>query len=56
MKRENFSVIFLTVAIIIFIGRNQDIYSSIILILASVFLLLDVIPKLWKEIKKNAKR
>ena len=53
MKREKFSEIFLIVAIIIFVGRKHDIYSSVMLILASIFMLIDVIPKLWKEIKRE---
>lgn len=56
MEREKFSKLFLFVAFLIFIGTNRNIYSSIILILASLFMLVDTIIELWKEIKKHASR
>lgn len=37
------------------IASGKNIYSTILLILASVYLLIDIIPRLWKEWKKCQK-
>lgn len=58
MKRLRFSELFLLAAVIIF-AASRNIYTSIILMLASVYMLIDVIPKLWrewKELREDAKR
>lgn len=52
MKRIKFREIFLLFAVVSFIASDRNIYSTILLILASVYLLIDVVPKLWKELKK----
>lgn len=51
MKKITFYNLFFIFAIILFIG-TKNIYSSILLILASVLELIDVIPKLIKVIKE----
>lgn len=55
MKRKRFNALFLLAAIIIFIALRRNIPSSIILMLASVNMLVDVIPELWKEVKDGRK-
>lgn len=54
MKRLRFSELFLLAAAVIFMV-SRNIYTSIILMLASVYMMIDVIPKLWKEWRKDAK-
>ncbi len=55
MKINKFNEVFLLVAIIIFVGAKGNVWSSILLILAAIWMMIDVIPKLWKELR-NAKR
>ncbi len=52
MKRVKFRELFLLFAVVSFVASDRDIYSTILLILSSVYLLMDVVPKLWKEWKK----
>lgn len=58
MKRLRFSELFLLAAVVIFtVSRN--IYTSIILMTASVNMMIDVAPKLWrewKELREDAER
>ena len=49
MKRVKFSELFLFVSVVIFVVRDRDIYSSALLILASIYMLTEVVPKLWKR-------
>lgn len=51
MKRTKFNNLFLTSALIIFIA-HRSVYTSALLMLASINMLIDVIPKLRKELKK----
>lgn len=55
MKRVRFSELFLFAAIVIFIAAGRNIYSSILLMLASAYMIIDVLPKLWRR-WKDAKR
>ncbi len=50
MKRENFGEVFLLAAVVIFIAAGRNLWSSIILMLASLYVLCDVISSIWKEI------
>lgn len=45
---------FLAVSILIFIVTKRNIYGSIILMCASLYMLVDVVPKLWR-CKEDAK-
>lgn len=51
MKRLRFSDLFLLAAVIIF-AASRNIYTSIILMFASVYMLIDVVPKFWREWKE----
>ena len=55
MKRFRFSELFWISAVIIFIAAGRDIYSSIIMTLASVYLAVDVISELWRT-RRDATR
>lgn len=48
MKRVRFSELFLFVAVVIFIASGRNVYSCVILMLASLYLLIDVVPKIWR--------
>ncbi|MCM1172093.1 MAG: hypothetical protein NC393_08185 [Clostridium sp.] len=54
MKRISFGTIFLTAAIIIFLARSRDIASSIILMLASLYQIIDIIKE-WKVVQGGGK-
>lgn len=54
MENLNFRELFLFSAIVIFIASHQDIYSSILLICASAYMIVDLVPKLW-EMRKGSK-
>lgn len=56
MKRENFGEMFLLAAVVIFIAAGRNLWSSIILMLASLYVLCDVISSIWKEIHRHADR
>ncbi len=43
MKRERFSGIFLLTAFIIFLASNRNLYSSILLMCAAVYRIIDLI-------------
>lgn len=49
MKRVRFSELFLFVAVLVFIASGRNIYSSVFLMLASAYMLIDVVPKLWRR-------
>lgn len=51
MKKITFYNLFFVFAVILFIG-TKNIYSSILLIFASMLELIDIIPKLIKGIKE----
>ena len=51
MKRIKFNNLFLITALIIFVA-HRNIYTSVLLMLASINMLIDVIPKLRKQLKK----
>ena len=51
MKRLKFSDYFLLAAVIMWIAAERNAYSSILLILASAFEIVTVVPQLWKEWK-----
>lgn len=55
MKRVRFSELFLLAAVVIFVASGKSIYSSILLMLASVYLFVDVVTKLWRR-WRDAKR
>ena len=52
MKRLKFNELFLLASFIAFISTGRNKFGSVILMLASLNMLLDVIPRLWKEIKQ----
>ncbi len=54
MKKITFYDLFLIFAIIIFVG-NRSIYASIIMLCAGALELIDVIPKIIKEIRDGGK-
>ena len=56
MKRIRFSELFLFVAIVIFFGSGKNIYGSIILMLASVYMMVDVTSRLKKRRDKDVNR
>ncbi len=49
MDRLKFRNLFLMFAIIFFVGSRGNIYSSIMLILASVYTLVEIIPELLRR-------
>lgn len=51
MKKLSFSNTFLIAAWIIFIG-SRNVTTSILLLVASLYSLVDVIPKIRKELKR----
>ena len=51
MKSEKFGMWFLLVAVVLFIASGRNMVSSIILILAALYVICEVIPKLWRWIK-----
>ena len=51
MKRLKFGDYFLLAAVIMWIAAERNAYSSILLILASAFEIVTVVPQLWKEWK-----
>ncbi len=53
MKKVTFYDCFLLFAIILFTG-SKDIYTSIILICASILELIDVVPKIVRLIKDDS--
>ena len=53
MTNLNFREIFSFAAIVIFIASDQDIYSSILLMCASAYMIVDLVPKLWKMRKSS---
>ena len=55
MKRYSFGTLFLIVAVVLFIALEKNVVSSIILMLASLYLICEVIPQIWRLIK-DAKR
>lgn len=55
MKRVRFSELFLFVALLIFVASGRNMYSSVFLMLASAYMLIDVVPKIWRW-WKDAKR
>ncbi len=55
MTNLNFHEMFLFAAIVIFIASDQDIYSSILLMCASAYMIVDLVPKLWKMRKSSEK-
>ena len=56
MKRIRFSEVFLVAAIIIYAASRHNAYSSVILIMASIYMLVDVAYKIRKEWKNNGKK
>lgn len=55
MKRVRFSELFLLAAIIIFVASERNIYSSVLLVFASVYMIVDIVAKL-RGGKDDAKR
>ena len=55
MKRLRFSELFWTAAVIIFIAMDRDIYSSMILTLASAYLAVDVLARIRRR-RNDAQR
>lgn len=56
MKRIRFSEVFLVAAIIIYAAARRNAYASVILIMASIYMLVDVAYKIRKEWKNNGKK
>ena len=56
MKRIRFSELFLFATIVIFFGSGKNIYSSVLLMLASVYMMIDVASELKKRRDDNADR
>lgn len=54
MKRIRFSELFLLAAIVIFYGTGKNLYASILLVLSSAYMIIDVVSLLWRE--RHAKR
>jgi len=48
MKKISFETLFLLFSVLLAISTDWAIYSSIIVICASLFMLVDVVPKLWR--------
>lgn len=55
MKRIKFETVFLAAAVVIFIASKRSALSSILLMLASAYMIFDVIFKYAKE-RNDAKR
>lgn len=55
MKSMNFAKIFLLAAVVIYLASGRGIFGSIILILASLFYLVELISKIWKVKGKDGK-
>lgn len=55
MKSIKFSEMFLLSAWVIFIGTERSIAGSLLMMAAGAYEMAHVIPKLWKECRKNAK-
>lgn len=51
MKRKKFGTLFLVAAVILFIALEKNVVSSVILMLASLYMLCEVIPQIWRFIK-----
>lgn len=56
MKRIRFSELFLFAAIVIFFGSGKNIYSSVLLMLASAYMMIDIASELKKRREDNASR
>ena len=56
MKKIKFCDMFLIFSWILFFATNRSIYAAIMLMLAGAYKLCDIVPALWKEVRKNAKR
>lgn len=56
MKRIRFSELFLFATIVIFFGSGKNIYSSVLLMLASVYMMIDVASELKKRRDNDAGR
>ena len=54
MKRLKFNDLFLIASLIAFIG-HRNIFTSLILVFASVNMITDVIPKLWRTLRDAKK-
>ncbi len=52
MKRLRFSELFLLASLVIYIASEKGIFTSILLMLASVYMIIDAIQKYRKEKKK----
>ena len=55
MKRIKFETVFLAAAVVIFIAAKRSALSSILLMLASAYMIFDVVFEYAKE-RNNAKR
>ena len=55
MKRIKFETVFLAAAVVIFIASKRSALSSILLMLASAYMIFDVVFKYAKE-RNDAKR
>ena len=51
-----FSEVFLVAAIIIYAASRHNAYASVILIMASIYMVVDVAYKIRKEWKNNGKK
>lgn len=52
MKRLRFSELFLLTSLVIYIASEKGIFTSALLMLASVYMIIDAIQKYRKEKKK----
>lgn len=55
MKRIKLCDMFLIFSWINFFAVSNNIYAGVMLMLAGAYKLCDVMPVIWKEIKRNAK-
>lgn len=56
MKRLRFSELFLLASVVIYIASEKGIFTSILLMLASVYMIIDTIRKYRKEKKKKCQQ
>ena len=49
MKRVRFSELFLLAAVVIFIASGRNMYSSVLLMFAAVYMMVDLGVRLWRR-------
>jgi hypothetical protein len=56
MKNKKFADLFLLVAWIIFFGSGRNLWGSLLLMIAGIYMLVEVIPDIVKRREDNAER